>query len=359
MINPLFYGEGFRILLKSSERRINGIKKYEGSAGEVCRQVVNSCWNSNYFMTSNGNYQDFWSRDFGWCSEALCRHGWRSKVRKTLNYALSVFKQFNKVTTTINPKGVPFDYPVYAIDSLPWLVRALRNAKDNGLINNYSEFIEEEAEKVVKKIISPRTSLAKPYHYSSIKDYAVRKSSTYDNVMIAMLKDDLDVLGLKNPLIKFNVKEAILKHLWTGEYFRNDLSDDAVSSDANIFPFITGVFTNKGMLDSSINSLLKAGLDKPVPIKFSVRDVKTPTMYYLFVRNYQGTTVWTHMGPLFIKLMKQINSGKANEYKKEYKGLIEKYGNYLEVLNSDLTPFQTKFYMSDESILWAVNYLDL
>ena len=85
-------------------------------------------------------------------------------------------------------------------------------------------------------------------------------------------------------------------------------------------------------------------------------------MIYYFITSAGddgGTTVWTHTGPLFIKLIKKINPAKARMYNALYKELIEKYGNYPEVLNEDLTPFQTRFYMSDECILWAVNYINL
>jgi len=108
-----------------------------------------------------------------------------------------------------------------------------------------------------------------------------------------------------------------------------------------------------------MNSIIKEGLDKPLPIKFSTSEVNNPIIPYLLIKNYQGTTIWTHMGPLFINLMKQVNAKKAKSYKKKYEKLIKHYGNYLEVLNNNLTPFQSPFYMSDDSMLWAVNYLNL
>jgi hypothetical protein len=66
-----------------------------------------------------------------------------------------------------------------------------------------------------------------------------------------------------------------------------------------------------------------------------------------------------HAGLMYIKIVKEIDSEKAKEYVNEYTKLIEKYGNFLEVFNSDGTPFRSRFYYADEGMLWCANYLTL
>lgn len=351
--------EGIKILVKSYERRINGMKHYKGGAKAICKRIVSDCFNGDYLMTSAGHFSEFWTRDFGWCTESLLNQGYKEWVLKTLKYALKVFWESGGAKTTINPVGESFNYPYYAADTLPWLTHSLRLLGNKSLINKYGPFIESEANNYLRIVMDEKKGLVKNASFSSIKDYARRNSSTYDNTMALMLKNDLDSLGLNNPLQRLNIKESMIKHLWTGNYWRDDLDYNELTADANIFPYITGCFTNESMIKSSIKSITNHGLEKPLPVKYSLCEIKNPIINYFFVKNYQGTTIWTHMGPLFIKLVKQAMPEQAVKYEKDYGQMIERFSNYPEVLNNDLTPYMTKFYTSDESMLWAVNFLDL
>ena len=55
----------------------------------------------------------------------------------------------------------------------------------------------------------------------------------------------------------------------------------------------------------------------------------------------------------------KINKNKAEEYIQQYRSIIEKYKNYLEVFSSDGRPYKSLFYYCDEGMLWAVNFLEL
>ena len=77
------------------------------------------------------------------------------------------------------------------------------------------------------------------------------------------------------------------------------------------------------------------------------------------ISGYEQSTIWAHMGPLFIEVVAKVDRQKAREYLLQYERAIEKYRNYLEIFERDLTPYRTPFYYSDESMLWAVNYLAL
>ena len=54
--------EGLRMFRRHIDIRKNGFYRYEGDAEEICRKIVDSCWNKEkeYFMVSgNGNYPYF------------------------------------------------------------------------------------------------------------------------------------------------------------------------------------------------------------------------------------------------------------------------------------------------------------
>ena len=75
--------------------------------------------------------------------------------------------------------------------------------------------------------------------------------------------------------------------------------------------------------------------------------------------NYEGNTIWTHMGPLYIQLVGSVDKTYATELKKRYGHWIEHFGNYLEVFEATGKPYTSPFYVCDRGMLWAANYLML
>lgn len=360
MASPLNYlTEGTRIFLNSLKRRIS-FPEYPGTADEICRQIIEDCWNGHYFQTSKGNFSQFWTRDFGWCTSSLIKLGYQQKVLQTLRYAMNRFRDDNKITTTITPNGKPYDFPYEAVDSLPWLVHSLRVAKFN--YYDYHEFLSEQVKKYFERFIDPQTGLVKKeLPVSSMKDFAVRESSCYDNCLVALLARNLKQMKIDNPFENYDYEELILDYFWNGRYFYDDLKKhNYVAGDANIFPFITGVVTDKNKLRLAIKAIQSEGLDKPFPLRYTKsREKINFTWQEMLMRDYESDTVWTHMGLLYIKLVQQMDPGKAKEYKAKYTERIEKYHNFLEVFFSGGKPYKNMFYFSDSGMLWAANYLTL
>jgi hypothetical protein len=358
--------EGLRLFKNSVKVRTIGHKKYAGDADQICRQIVEDCWNSKkgYFMTSTGNFSQFWSRDFCFCTEALVNLGYREKVIRTLRYALAKFSKNGHVTTSITPYGVPYNFPFYAADSLPCFVRSLKIAKADKLIEEYKQFILKEAKYYADNVMDKETGMIRAdKHFSSMKDYSKRKSATYDNCMAAMLSIDLDEMGLKNPLEDFDIKKGIKKELWNGRFFYDDLNKfDNVYGDANVFPFWTDVFYEKDIFESCLDEIKKAKLDKPFPIKYSSQKVEGQKMTWheFFVGNYEQDAIWFHMGPCFLDVLKKQGKKKDLQlYLDKYTALVNKHKNFLEVYDKDGKPFKTPFYYTDAGMLWASKILVL
>ncbi len=360
MVSVLSYlTEGSRIFLTSWKNRILP-KKYEGNAEEICRQIIKDCWNGRYLQTSTGNFAQFWTRDFGLCTKSLIDLHYQKEVHQTLRYALNHFKKQSKITTAITPSGKPFDFPTYAADSLPWIIHSIKVSKFQ--YYSFKEFLNREINKFYSKVINPHTGLVKPdIHFSSIKDFAVRKSSCYDNCMVALLAKDLKGMKLENPFEKFSYPELIKRHFWNGEYFYDDLTGQKyVAGDANLFPFALGIIANKDMIQSALTKVHEAGLDEPFPLKYTAGREKINFIWQEnFLRNYESNALWMHLGPLYVKLLQQIDQEQAKGYKEKYTELIEKHHNFLEVFDTTGKPFHTPFYNCDSGMLWAANYLTL
>lgn len=360
MISPIHYAtEGTRIFLTSLKNKIKP-HRYYGSAEDICKLTVNDCWNGRFFQTSTHNFPQFWTRDFGWCTQSLMKLGHADKVHQTMRYAVNRFKHYNKITTTITPGGRPFNYPTTAVDSLPWLIHSIRISQ----FPHYElrGFLNLQVQKFFHEFINPLNGLVKPeLHVSSMKDLAVRKSSCYDNCMVGMLATDLTELKLVNPFEKYNYPALLREHFWNGSFFFDDLAKKMyVAGDANLFPFIVGLVSDPEMLALAIQAIEGAGLTDPFPLKYtsSRRHVEFIWQEKL-LPNYESDAIWMHMGPLYIKLLQHVDKDKAALYKQRYKEAIEKAGNYLEVYTKEGLPYKTPLYTCDRGLLWAANYLTL
>ncbi|MFH1276032.1 MAG: hypothetical protein ABIH82_02890 [Candidatus Woesearchaeota archaeon] len=356
---PDYLTKGFRIFFSSIKNKCY-TKKYPGNAKEICQQIVKDCWNEKYFQTSATNFREFWSRDFGWCTQSLLKLGYEKEVQQTLRYTLNRYKKYNKVTTTINFRGKPYDVFEPAVDSLPWLIHSIKISKFP--YHSYKTFLNVEIRKYFEYFIDHQTNLVKTdLRVSSMKDFSIRKSSCYDNCMVGLLAKDLNEMKLDNPFKKINYSTLIKKEFWNGDYFYDDLKKkDYIAGDANLFPFILGLFTDKEMLKSAVKKMQEEGLDKPFPLKYTKSRIEIRFNWQeLFFRDYESNSVWTHMGPLFVKLVEQIDKEKAEEYKQKYTEMIEKYHSYPEVLFANGKPFKSLIYHSDMRMLWACNYLTL
>lgn len=360
MPSPLIYlQEGSRILRSSLNLRFSP-KEYPGNAQEICQQIVKDCWNGRYFQTSTGNFAQFWTRDFGWCSASLIQLGYEKEVKKTITYALSIFSRFGKVTTTITPDGKPYDFPTEAADSLPWLIRAMVNVNYDP--TPYRDFLEKEVYRFCNSIIDQETGLVRAdRHFSSLKDFAQRNSSCYDNVMVASLAQDLQKLSLPHRFKRYAYKLLIEENFWNGDYFYDDLTKRPyVAGDAQIFPFLLGIITDTEKLKKVIAQIQQQGLDTPFPLKYTAsRKYVSFIAQEIFLRNYESTSIWTHMGPLYLRLVKPIDQNLFATYHQKYTELIEKHKNYREVFSKNGRLYQTPWYVSDQGMLWAANYLTL
>ncbi|MBN2141781.1 hypothetical protein JW711_00480 [Candidatus Woesearchaeota archaeon] len=362
-------------IIRMLSRRIRvcffGVRRYAGSSSQVGKKIIHDCYDEKkgYFRVSAGHFCEFYCRDFGWCAESLVNLRYKDKVVSTLRYALTVFEAHGRVEQTISPAGIAFTFPGrYSPDSLAFLVHAVRASGDRNLVKRFKPFLEREVARYFKEVIDSRTGLVKRgVQFSSMKDYSVRSSSCYDNCMTAMLKEDLDFLGLANPFRRYDYHSLIIRNFWNGSFFVDDLSkakDDplnAVTGDSNVFPLWAGVVKEGKVLRGALRAVMKEGLDVPLPLKYTAGHRKGQRMirWEFFAGDYERDAVWAHMGLLYIDLLSRINKPLARKRLAEYRKRILQHKNFLEVYDRNGKPFRTPLYYSDESMLWVANYLVL
>jgi hypothetical protein len=358
MINLNVINAGLRMFKRNIKVNLFGLPKYKGDVNQICKEIINICWNDKYqyFMTSKGNYTEYYCRDFGMVTKALLSLGYKDKVKKTLEFALFNFKRNNKITVMISKKGKCFDFPYYAPDSLAFLLHSLYELKDKSLIKKYNLFLEEQINVFENKVVQ-KNGLPKKDKFSSMRDYSIRESSCYDLCMIYLVQKYSKYLNLKNNLQSFNYKEIIMKYYWADNYFRDDLKSNNFSSDANILPFWTKLINDKKLFNQSLKYIVDNKLDLNFPIQYS--NILNEKMHFfeIFVPDWERDKLWLHLGYLYIEVVLNYNKKLGSIYLNKYKGHIKKYENHLEVFEKCGKPYKSLFFYTSDSMIWAANYL--
>jgi len=352
--------EGWRILRHSLRRKVSGYEKIEGDASEICRKIVDDCWNGRFFQVSTGHFNQFYSRDFGWCTDALLSLGKRKQMAATLRYALERFRKAGGIHVAITPNGKPFNFPNwYSPDSVAYLFRSIVKVGDKKLIQKYRSFLKKEAKKFYTTVIDQKTGLVKPKTFSAMKDHAMRKSSCYDTVMVAVMQESCKKLGITVP--KHNYENILKKYYWNGEYFLDDLSGKTyIAADANLYPFYFGIFKSVKMLKKAFGHIQHNGLDDPLPLHYTKKT--THPRFILaeqLVPGWEASSIWPQMGLPYIELLMRIDKKKAKMFLDRYTQLIEQNKNFIEVYDDKGKPYKSILYSADEGLSWASMYLHL
>jgi hypothetical protein len=353
MYNPVHVIQGIRYFFQSIKQEFTGPTKYRGNAEDICRQIVEACWNGKYFQTSTHHYKEFWVRDFGYCVESLVKLGYREEVRKTLYYALEKFQKTG-IKTTITRGGTPFSFPdIYSPDSVALTVHALRATKDEDLIEKYEEFVQGEID-AFANIVLQDGMVRRHAHFSGMRDYARHDSSCYTHCMAILLAREAKNMGFKFP---YTEKELVKKldAYWKG-YYRDDKSNPEASGDANTLPYWLGIGKD---FKSSLQTMQKLGLDQPIPLSYSSKPHPHMLPIEIFVPGWQHDSIWPFLGFLWMRAAKKYDGELLKQYKKMYAEVIKQHGTLYEVYTLHKQPYRSLFYHADEGMLWAAMYLTL
>jgi hypothetical protein len=363
--DPILIGAGINVAVRSLFRRLFGWRRHRGDPAEICRRVVESCWTGEFFAGSAGHFKQFWTRDLAMCTPALCRLGHRDRVVQSLAFGLERFERAGRITTTIFNRRFPRDVYAYASDSLPMLLFALRAADAAHLVDRHRDLLARETTRYVDRVFDPELGMARADGYfSGPRDCMTGRSTVFANTMIALLIKLLDAdPRLPNPLAGHDLPARMVRHYWTGEYFRDSLDRELPSGDANIWPFFFDIISDGEMKRRALGTLESRGFARPVPLRYFERrlpDAELPVPRF-FTPNYQGDPSWTQLGPVYMRLLSDVDRSKMEEHRAAMAALITRDGNYLELYTAEARPYRGRafFYCADQGMLWASMFLDL
>lgn len=335
-------------------------RRFEGNAEDICRQIVETCWNGTFLQTSIGHLKDFWVRDLAICTPALLHLGLRDRVRQSWAWALERFAANGKLTTTVHRWGRTMNFPSESHDALPWLLRALRDLGDQELLRTYRPFLEREVAWYAKRNVDTATGAIRRA-LVGIRDAVRYHASAYNLTMVGVLSQDLTALSFRNPFRAFNYREILIDRYWTGTHFRADVYGDHFASEANLFPFWTGLIDDRGMWEKIRAYIHALHLTEPYPIKYAPIARTLPAHWYfgIFAPNYQGTTIWSWLGAVYLQLCQKYRSPGQEEEQRAFTAMIERYGTFPELLSPDGSWYKTLAVRADDGMIWASMYLDL
>jgi hypothetical protein len=349
-------------------RQFRGHTRHPGDAASIVRACIEACWNGRTFTASPGHFDMFWTRDLSFSAPSLVRLGYGPRVRDSLSYALDVWtKRRSHITTTIHYFDRPGDVFDYGVDSLPLFMAALRAAGATDLVERHRAWLDVEIGHFSKTVVDPQTGLARSDRtFSAHRDTVVNRSNAYGNTMIALLAKTIAETGwFASPFERDfggDYGRLLLEHFWVGDHFRDALGDDTVSGEANIWPFYAGVIDAPTIVAPALAYLSANGFCDPYPLRYetSRRPEREVWLTRHLLPDYQGTTVWTSLGSMYLQVLRTVDPALAATETARYIEWIERDGTFWEVMDGRGQNWVSPRWLNigEESMLWSAIFLD-
>jgi len=364
VIAEYVHGSAIRV-----RRQLFGHRRHKGDAGTIVRACIEACWNGRTFTASPGHFDMFWTRDFSFSVPSLLRAGEHERVRATLAYALDTWtRRDSHITTTIHYFDAPADVYEYGVDSLPLFLAALRSAGATDLVEVHRDWLEAEIAHFCERVVDPTTGLVRADRkYSAHRDTVVNHSNAFGNTMVALLAKTIAETGwFRSPLERHfegDYGRLLMEHFWDDDHFRDALDDPIVSGEANVWPFYTGVIADPAIVRPALAYLRAKGFTYPYPLRYEI--VRRPHKEVWITRHllpdYQGSTVWTSIGSMYLQVLGTVDPALAARETARYVEWIERDGTFWEVMDQDGRNWVSPRWImiGEESMLWSAIFLDV
>lgn len=349
-------------------RQFRGHTRHVGEAASIMRACIERCWNGRTFTASPGHFDMFWTRDLSFSTPSLVRLGHAGRVRASLGYALDVWtRRRSHITTTIHYFDRPGDVFEYGVDSLPLLLAALRSAGADDLVERHRTYLQGEIEHFSRLVVEPRTGLVRDDRkFSAHRDTVVNRSNAFGNTMVALLAKTIEETGwFESPFERHfegDYDRLLIEHFWDVDHFRDALGDDVVSGEANIWPFYAGVISDPEIVGSALRYLQANGFCDPYPLRYETtrRPQKEVWLTRHLLPDYQGSTVWTSLGAMYLQVLRTIDPELSARETNRYVEWIERDGTFWEVMDTSgkLWVSPRWVMIGEESMLWSAIFLD-
>lgn len=344
-------------------RYFGKIERFEGSAKQICHQIIERLWEGDFYRTSLGHYDFFWMRDFGTVAGSLVHLGQKDKVIHTLKWALHHYRRANTITLCIDQAGNTFNAPAHrSIDALPWLLHSLVVSH---YVLNKSEhlFLQRQLRKYIKAYLEPTSGDLLSVSYAEMRDAVHYDRSAYAIALIGRLARCAEILRLTAfPFRPEQYKQELITHYWNGQYFSADRSNTAYSSDCALMPFFLGVIEDEDMVNKTCDYINESGMNKTYPLQYGEHADQFKYRFAMgnwAMPNYTGTTIWTWHATFYLHILKRYKRPEFRQQYIRFSQLIERHGTYPELVNPDGSWYYVPIYRADPGMVWAALFEEL
>ena len=344
-------------------RYFGSIEQFEGSAKQICAQIIEKLWEGDFYRTSLGHFDFFWMRDFGTVCQSLVRLGQRERVHHTLRWVLLHYRRANTITLCIDKAGNTFNAPAHrSIDALPWLLHSLVVSH---YVLNISEhvFLQRQLKKYAKAYLDPITGDLLQVSYAEMRDAVHYDRSAYSIALIARLARCTELLRLTAfPFRPQHYQQDLIKNYWNGTYFNADRSNQAFSAECALMPFFLHVIKDQAMVNKTMDYITNAKLNALYPLQYGEHSEEFKYrigMGKYLMPNYTGTTIWTWHGTFYLHILKRYKRPEYDEQYAHFKAMIERHKTYPELINPDGSWYYVPIYRADPGMVWAALFQEL
>ncbi len=345
-----------------ANRYFGTIERFEGDAGEICKQIVDRLWEGDFFRTSLGHFDFFWMRDFGTVAESLVNTGYKKHVLHTLRWALLHYRRAGIITTCIDKAGNCFNAPGHAVDTLPWLLHCL-------VVSNYDlnkaerVFLNQQLTRYARKYLDA-TGHVRPMKFAEMRDAVMYDRSAYAVALIARMARCADILGLSHfPFKLQQYQDELITNYWNGRHFNADRQTEAFSAECALFPFFLDVIDDPHMLHQTLDYIHAQKLNRPFPLIYTKQPGHFKYHWWMtapWMPRYEGDTLWSWHGLFYLHLLRRHARPEYDAQKQSFaSGMIEQHGTFPEMLNLDGSWYYAPVYRGDPGMVWAALYLEL
>jgi hypothetical protein len=412
-----FFKSGWHIF---TNKISGGKRSKQTTVDQIIAQIHQERFNPEYpYLISGDHFTVLYPRSLGIFYHslldprtALDSTDWQNRqliYLKTLAYALQVYSQSDRLSTTIVPVGPRsvalvnfYAPPSDTLYSLLFALQRLRSANElvtnypftaatevpplqtsaigNQLLTTYHTDLKRHLDNYLRDVVDPATGLVrKDILLSGTKDIAKHQSSFYDNVMVWKTQQLAQDLGLvdRNELYLADLKQRILKEFWVPNqgHFLADLSTSAIQekqySSEWMIAYQTGflspaVAEDLPYLEKNVEYIQRNAIDQPFGLQYHP-DPRPEQLYglvKLMAPDYGSTAIWSNWGMEYIKLLahlsqvtgKELYLEQADKQLSAYAYNIKRYRGYPEVYNSSGDFFRQTLYKSVRQTGWIVSF---
>ncbi len=327
-----------------AERRLQGYTD-RGSLETAAEEILRASARRGFHAGSH--FPGLWPRDLCFSTPGLCALGFDDAVRS------ATVELLDSVDTTFYTDfGHRFDVatPTEGVDTFPALVVLLDEVD---ALESHADTVASMASLHREKFFGEDERIVSGPG-SSWWDSAAHPREGYNTAMLLTAVERLERRAIETTYtgLSEDVRDGFLTQLWNGSYFDERRGSSVLACDANVIPLYFGLVDDE-RANRIVDALGRLETKRGVKMRarpFTLQEVRPE---FLLHQDYHYH-IWPWNSLAYaIGLAQYGYHERAQEEVARVERLLERYGNFLEVLTLDGEPYVKRGYASAQDFTVA------